>query len=278
MMRFGDRVVVVTGAASGIGRAAALAFAAEGAVVVAVDRDAAGLAGTAALGDAQARIETEVGDLSLGDDVRAMVSGVIARHGRIDIAYLNAGIQGPVGSILALDEDDFDSVMAANTRSVFLGLRHILPAMAERGAGAIVITCSVAALGGMANLAAYVASKHAALGLMRAAAMDVAALGVRVNAVCPGAVGTPMLEGVLAGIPADGRAAAAERFAQSSPIGRIADSDQVVAAVLFLASDAASAITGTHLTVDGGLATRIGSATRSSVSEKSSRPSVDNTT
>jgi NAD(P)-dependent dehydrogenase (short-subunit alcohol dehydrogenase family) len=263
-MRFDGKVVLVTGAASGIGRAASLRFAELGARLHLADLDAAGLGVTAAMiRDNGAATEVFLGDMSRGAHVADYVAQATGKFGGIDVLCCNAGIQGPLGPIYSCGEEEFDRVIAVNTRSVFLGLRHVLPVMMRQGRGSVVVTCSVASLNGVANLPAYVASKHAALGLVRAAAVDVAQFGVRVNAVCPGAVDTPMLASVIAARGSADIAATAARFASSSPTGKLISSQEVADAMAFLSSDHAKNITGTYLAVDGGLTGTVGNATRS---------------
>jgi 3-hydroxybutyrate dehydrogenase len=264
-MLFDGKIVLVSGAAGGIGRATALKFAKAGALLQLVDRDRHGLEETARLvREAGAPASEYCGDVSESRFVQDVVESVLKDHGRIDIFHCNAGIQGPLGSIQNFPEEEFDRVIAVNTRSVFLGLKHVLTGMIERKSGAIVVTCSVASLNGMANLSAYVSSKHAALGLVRTAAIDVAAHGVRVNGVCPGAVDTPMLASVLEIIAPDDPRGAASRFAGNAPTGRLVEADEIADAVLFLSSDAARSITGSHVVVDGGLSAKFGGATRAS--------------
>jgi NAD(P)-dependent dehydrogenase (short-subunit alcohol dehydrogenase family) len=259
------KTVLITGAAGGIGRATALRFAEQGAILFLADRDQEGLDGTMTqIREAGGVADAFCGDLSSGAAVEEMVSTALAQHGRIDVCYCNAGIQGALGPIHLYAEDEFDRVLAANTKSVFLCLRNVLPQMIAQKSGVVIVTCSVASLGGMANLPAYVTSKHAALGLVRAAAIDVAQYGVRVNGVCPGAVDTPMLAGVLSTIAPDDPRAAASRFAENAPTGRLINADEIADTVIFLCSDAARSITGTYVTVDGGLSVRLGEVTRSS--------------
>lgn len=262
-MQFDDKSVLITGAASGIGRATALKFGALGAALLIADRDESGLTETGAMIlAAGGRTESFVGDMTDGATVVAMVDRAVALHGRIDVFFCNAGIQGALGPIYAFDEQEFDRVLSCNTKSVFLGLRHVLPLMIRQRSGSVVVTCSIAALGGIANLPAYVASKHAALGLVRAAAVDVAPFGVRVNGVCPGAVDTPMLASVLESMKLADQAVAKARFAASSPLGRLVDPAEIADAVVFLCSAQTRTITGSTITIDGGLSAGIGSATK----------------
>lgn len=263
-MRFDGKLAIVTGGASGIGRSSATKFAALGAKLLLADLDADGLAQTAAtIRDAGGSVEIFVGDMTDTGAVQALLGQAAAIHPTLDVIHANAGIQGAIGPVYSYDVEAYDQVMAVNTRSVFLMLRFALPMMIAQQSGTIVVTCSVASLGGMPALPAYVASKHAALGLVRSAAMDVANTGVRVNGVCPGAVETPMLQSILAKMNPDAPEEAAARFAASSPIGRLISPDEIADAVLYLSSDAARSITGAYLSVDGGLSTRLGGATRS---------------
>jgi NAD(P)-dependent dehydrogenase (short-subunit alcohol dehydrogenase family) len=262
-MSFDQKVVLISGAAGGIGRASAVKFAEAGALLKLVDRNTAGLKETARLVcDAGASADQYSGDVSDSQFVQTVVNGITEKSGKIDIFHCNAGIQGPLGSIQNLSDEEFDLVMAVNTRSVFLGLKYVLAGMVKQNSGAIVVTCSVASLNGIANLPAYVASKHAALGLVRTAAIDVAAHGVRVNGVCPGAVDTPMLAEILSMVAPDDPRGAASRFAGNAPTGRLVEPDEIADAVLFLSSDAARSITGSYVVIDGGLSAKFGGATR----------------
>jgi NAD(P)-dependent dehydrogenase (short-subunit alcohol dehydrogenase family) len=247
--RFAGKAVLVTGAASGIGLAAARAFAGEGGRVLLADRDREGLA------TALAMLRAEGGEaVSLPVDItdfaacEAMVAQCVAAFGGLDIAFNNAGIPSALGGAF---EDfalaDWRRLMATNLDGVFHCMKAEVPALRARGGGAIVNTASVASLVAAPGMAAYVASKHGVAGLTKAAALDLIGAGIRVNALCPGIVDTPM----LAAATAD-PAIRAGLEAQAA-IGRMASAEEIAQAALFLASDAASYVVGALLTVDGGV-------------------------
>lgn len=245
--QFEGRVALVTGAASGIGRASALAFAREGASVVIADIDAAGGEETtnqiAALGGRASFVAT---DVSRSSDVEALVKHTLDTYGRLDLAHNNAGILGPRGLTAECTEDTFDRVIAINLKGIFLCMRNELPQMVEQGAGAIVNTCSTSGVIGSYGLAAYTASKHGVAGLTKTAAIEYIRSGIRINAVCPGFIDTPLTQAL--GRKADGPTIAL-------PIGRLGTPDEVAAAVIWLCSDASSYVTGHLLMVDGALTT-----------------------
>lgn len=252
-MDFTDKTVLITGGGNGIGRAAALGFAARGANVVVVDRDEAAAGDTAEMvrgGGTQAL--HIVADVSQSSQVRAYVKATLDAFGRIDCFFNNAGIEGRIAPLAEYDEDVFDQVLAVNLRGIFLGLRHVLPVMLRQGAGAVVNTSSAAGLVASPGMCAYVASKHAVLGLTKVAAGEVSGQGVRVNAVCPGPIDTRMLRDIAAQVSPDDPAALQESFVSSVPIGRMGTAEEVANVVLFLSSDLASNVTGAHYVVDGG--------------------------
>jgi NAD(P)-dependent dehydrogenase (short-subunit alcohol dehydrogenase family) len=252
-MDFHGKVALITGAGNGIGRAAAIGFASRGAQVVVVDRDTAG-------GEATAGIVRQQGgdalfiaaDVSQSGDVRNYVRLALDKYGAIDCFYNNAGIEGTVAPTHEYDEDTFDRVIAVNVKGVFLGLRHVLPVMIAQGRGAVVNTASVAGLVASPGMPAYVASKHAVIGLTKTAAGEVARAGVRVNAVCPGPIDTRMIHSLEAMLNPGDPASVGTRYQSNIPIGRYGTAEEVANLVIFLSSSLASNITGAQYVVDGG--------------------------
>jgi NAD(P)-dependent dehydrogenase (short-subunit alcohol dehydrogenase family) len=249
-MDFAGRVAVVTGGAGDIGLAAATAFAAGGASVVLVDRDEKRLEEACAgmAGDTLA----VAADVSVEADVARYVETAVERHGRIDVLFNNAGIEGRNAALAECPVELFDEVMAVNVRGIFLGLRHVLPVMLDAGRGAIVNTASMASFVAHAGRGPYSASKHAILGLTKAAAAEVAAHGVRVNAICPGAVDTQLSRRIAADVDPAQPDEAFARVVPKIPAGRYATPEEIAAVVCFLASDAASYVNGAAWLVDGG--------------------------
>ena len=246
MQRMQDRVAVITGAGSGIGLASARRLAAEGARVVAVDIDeAAGKAAAAEIGGIFL-----AADVSVEDDVRQMYQQVADRFGGIDVAFHNAGISPPEDdSILATGLDAWRRVQDVNLTSVFLCCKHVIPYMRRQGKGSIINTASfVAVLGAATSQISYTASKGGVLALSRELGVQFAREGIRVNALCPGPVNTPLLQELFA---ADHERA--ERRLVHVPLGRFAEPEEIAAAVAFLASDDASFITAAQFLVDGGI-------------------------
>jgi NAD(P)-dependent dehydrogenase (short-subunit alcohol dehydrogenase family) len=250
---FTGKVALITGAGNGIGRATALAFGKSGAKVVVVDRDAAGGEATAGILRQQGgEARFVAADVTKSSDVAAYVKAALDAYGRIDCFHNNAGIEGTWKHTAEYDEAMFDQVIAVNVKGVFLGLRHVLPVMLQQKAGAIVNTASVAGLVATPGMPAYVASKHAVIGLTKTAAGEVARSGVRVNAVCPGPVDTRMIHSLEQQLnPAD-PASVSRRYQAAIPLGRYVVPDEIANTVLFLCSDLASAITGAQYVVDGG--------------------------
>ena len=242
------RAGVVTGAASGLGRATSLEFARSGARVVIADRAAAeGVAVVAeivATGGDAVFVETDVTDPGACE---ALVAACVSTFGSLDFAVNNAGTTGQPGSVVDYPLDAWRSTMAINLDGVFFSMRAELPVMVARGSGAIVNVASGAGLVGFAGLPAYVASKHGVVGLTKSAALECAPRGVRVNCVCPGSVRTPMLEGFMGGDERVERAMTA-----GVPMGRLGTPDEIAAAIVWLCSDAASYMVGHALVVDGG--------------------------
>jgi NAD(P)-dependent dehydrogenase (short-subunit alcohol dehydrogenase family) len=247
MSEFGGRAALVTGGGSGIGRASALGFAERGASVTVVDIQAEQAAETVKLIEAaggRARwVECDVTDPVA---VETTINDAAAAYGRLDFAHNNAGVSGQFALTADCPEKEWDRVIAINLKSVFLSMKYELPHLLERG-GAIVNSSSGAGLIGFAGLPAYVASKHGVVGLTKAAALEYAARGVRINAICPGSTRTPMLESFMGGDPH-----MEKMMASASPLARLATPDEIAAAVMWLCSDAASFVIGVALPVDGG--------------------------
>jgi len=261
-MEFKGKVALITGAGNGIGRAAALGFAARGAHVVVVDLDGAAAERTAATIQQQGGAALPYrGDVTKSADVQAYVKAALDAHGKIDCFFNNAGIEGKVAPTAEYDEAVFDQVIAVNVKGVFLGLRHVLPVLIRQKAGAVVNTASVAGLVATPGMSAYVASKHAVLGLTKAAAGEVARSGVRVNAVCPGPIDTRMIHSLESQLNPGNPASVGDRYRASLPIGRYGTAEEVANVVMFLASDLAGNITGAHYVIDGGRSATGGSVT-----------------
>jgi NAD(P)-dependent dehydrogenase (short-subunit alcohol dehydrogenase family) len=247
-MRFQDKSIVVTGAGSGIGRAAAIMFAAEGGRVLVVDRYEADARETAVrIEEAGGTARAMAGDVSRAADCEAMVKAAVAAYGRLDVAFNNAGVGGSGFPLAEEEEIAFDEVVAINLKGVFLSMKYEIPAMVKTGGGAIVNTASVAGLVGEPGISIYSASKHGVVGLTRTAALDHIRQGVRINAVCPGATRTPLLEKWF-------QDPNVESFVMNRhPIGRIGTPEEIARVALFLASDDASFVVGQAWAVDGGL-------------------------
>jgi NAD(P)-dependent dehydrogenase (short-subunit alcohol dehydrogenase family) len=247
------RVAVITGGAGMIGHAAAMSLAAAGVDMLLVDINAEALAARrGAIEALGVRVETHVADVSKSGDVETYVASALRIFGRIDAFFNNAGIEGKLGPTHEYDEAEFDKVIAVNLKGIFLGLRHVLPVMLRQGSGAIVNTGSIASERGLAGACAYNASKHAVIGLTRTAASEVGPQGIRVNAVMPGVIDTPLLEAMLrmmfkgdvqAGKRALGKVATLDRIGTPAEVGEV---------VAFLLSDAASFVNGAAWAVDGG--------------------------
>lgn len=250
--RFTGKVALVTGAASGIGRATALAFAHEGAKVVVADVDVAGGHETARLIDAAGGEALFVRtDVSRAPETEALVAATIERFGRLDVAFNNAGIEGVSAATADCTPENWDRVIAINLTGIWLCMKAEIPRMLQQGGGVIVNCASIAGLVGFAGSPAYVASKHGVVGLTKTAALDYANVGIRVNAVCPGVIRTPMVERVLANTPS-----LETMLTAGEPIGRLGTPEEIADAVLWLAAPGAAFVTGQAIAVDGGWVAR----------------------
>ena len=244
------KIALVTGAGSGIGRATALVFAREGAKVVVADVVVDGGEETVRLIKAAGGEAVFVkADMAKAAEVEAMVQKAVATYGRLDCAHNNAGIEGATGRTADYREEDWNRVISINLTGVWLCMKYEISQMLKQGGGAIVNTASDAGLLGVPQMPAYVASKHGVVGLTKTAALEYAKSGIRVNAVCPGVIKTPMLERITGQ-----RAGRAERMAAAEPVGRMGKPEEIAEAVVWLCSEAASFVTGLPMPVDGGIA------------------------
>jgi meso-butanediol dehydrogenase/(S,S)-butanediol dehydrogenase/diacetyl reductase len=250
-MRLKDKVSLITGGGSGIGRAAALLFAQEGALIAIADKRGASAHKVAA--ECSAKGAQAIGveaDVSKAADVKRMIDATLAKFGRLDVLVNNAGY-GIAGSVVETDEADWDALIAVNVRGVFLCSKYAIPVMQRNGGGVIVNTASVVAAVGIANRAAYCASKGAVAALTRAIAIDHVGDNIRCNAIAPGTIDTPYFDDILkkSADPDGTRKALAAR----QLLGRLGTPEEIAAGILFLASDESRFATGTILTLDGGM-------------------------
>ena len=249
-MQFENKVAVITGGASGIGRAAALAFAKQGAKVLIADvNDSGGAETVQAIQDAGGTADYIKTDVARATDVQAMVDKAVKQFGGLDIAVNNAGIGG--GMMVFLQdgtEADYDQIMGINTKGVWLCMKYEIQVMLQQGHGVIVNTASAAGIVGMPGGAVYSASKHAVIGLTKSAAGELAKKNIRVNAVCPGHTETPMVSTLI-----DNRPELQNRLLAFNPMRRFGKPEEIAAGILFLASDSASYVTGMALEMDGGI-------------------------
>lgn len=248
MAQLSDKVTLVTGGGSGIGRATAVLFAQEGAQVAVADVNLDTAEDTVQMiTDNGGQAFAFQADVSRAADVQAMVGEVVARYGRLDCAFNNAGIEGLPTRTMDVSEDDFDRIIAVNLKGVWLCLKYELEQMVAQGGGAIVNTASVAGLTGAHSMPAYAASKHGVVGLTRTAAVEYGRKNIRINAVCPAVIETPMVTRGFETLPQF-----LEATIHINPMRRLGQADEVARAVLWLCSDAASFTNGLALTVDGG--------------------------
>jgi NAD(P)-dependent dehydrogenase (short-subunit alcohol dehydrogenase family) len=247
-MKLRGKVALITGAGSGIGRATAILFAREGAKVVVVDYNEATARETAELikksGGEAIFIKA---DVSNSEDVRKMIERAVQEYGRLDILYNNAGIEGQQAPTAECPEENFERVISVNLRGVFLGMKYGIQQMLKQGGGVIINTASVAGMVGFAGLPAYCASKGGVIQLTRTAALEYATMNIRINAICPGVIWTPMVERFTGK-----REEMIKQFSEIQPVKRMGRPEEVAALALFLASEDSSFITGAAITIDGG--------------------------
>jgi NAD(P)-dependent dehydrogenase (short-subunit alcohol dehydrogenase family) len=241
------KATIITGAASGIGRAASRLFRDAGARLMLIDLDEERLRETASGLGSDSEVLVRTADVSDAHAVEQAVAAAVEHFGRLDCAFNNAGVEPAQIAVAELPEEEWRRVIEIDLTATFLCMKHEITAMLATGGGAIVNTSSGLGLVATPGRAAYVAAKHGVLGLTKAAALDYATAGVRINAICPGIVDTPMAQRDIAGDPK-----VAEFFASLHPVGRMAEAVEIAAAAQFLLSDAASFVTGESLVVDGG--------------------------
>lgn len=246
--RFVRSVAFVTGAASGIGRATAVAFAREGANVAVADVSEEGIQETARLIEAAgARALAVRCDVMRSEDVKAALDKTMEAFGRLDFAFNNAGVEQPVKPAADLTEEEWNRIINIDLRGVFLCMKHEIPLLLQQGGGAIVNTSSGAGVKGIAGQAAYCAAKFGIVGLTKAAALDYASQNIRINAVCPGIVETPMMNRFSGDTPEGWEGVIAQE-----PVGRMGKPEEIAAAVVWLCSDPAAFVIGSAIVIDGG--------------------------
>lgn len=246
MAEFANKVALVTGGSSGIGRATALAYAQKGAKVVVASRRIKESEETVALIQASGGEATFVQtDVSQTAEIENLINQTIAKFGRLDYAFNNAGIEGEIGPAIDQTEENWNNIIDINLKSVWLSIKYQIPQMLKQGGGAIVNNASIAGLIGIPNSSIYVASKHGVLGLTKSIALEHAKDNIRINAVCPGAIDTDMLTRVVG---EDGKL----ELGKKQPVGRLGTSEEIANTVIWLCSDSSSFITGQSIAIDGG--------------------------
>ena len=250
MDRLKDKVSLITGGGSGIGRATCLLFAREGATVSVADYDDQGGQETVqqvkAAGGQAAFIRA---DVSRSVDVQNMLNTTVETYGRIDVLFNNAGIEGPSAKLANYPEDAWERVIATDLTSVYLGMKYVIPHMIKQGGGVILSTASVAGLVGFPGSGAYAAAKAGVINMTRMVALEYAKKNIRINCICPGVISTPMARRVIGGRPE-------EQVARMEPIGRLGMPEDIANAALFLAGDESSFATGAPFIIDGGYVAR----------------------
>lgn len=245
---FDGKVALITGAAAGIGATTAILFASKGVRVVVSDIDSTGGEQTVEAIKAQGGTAIFVkADVSQEADVKALVDQTLRQFNRLDYAFNNAGIEGPQAPTAAVATEDFDRIIAINLRGVWLSMKYEIPPMLSQGGGAIVNMSSIAGVVGSPGVPAYVASKHGVVGLTKNAALEYSKQGLRVNAVCPAVIDTPMIERFTKGDEQN-----RQQMSAMHPVGRMGTAEEVANAVIWLCSDKASFVTGHIMPVDGG--------------------------
>jgi NAD(P)-dependent dehydrogenase (short-subunit alcohol dehydrogenase family) len=252
LKRLAGKAAIITGGAGDIGRASAKLFVQEGAFVVLVDKDEARLKRAVSELESDA-VSYVVADVCNEAQVRGYIDATLQRHGRIDTLFSNAGIEGVVAPVVDYPVEVFERVLAVNVVGVMLGLKHGLPVMQKQGSGSVIIASSIAGLRAVPLASAYIASKHAVVGLMRAAALENARTGVRINTIHPSPIAGRMMESIAEGLAPGAAAAALAQTEAAIPAGRLGQPDEVAQLALFLASDESRFCTGGTYSVDGGM-------------------------